>query len=77
MILVSADWGSPRPFLLFVFGTFLCGMGAVGAYRGKMSARFRWVYLDREPKSFWFLVAVYFLGGLGLIGLYFYSAGVR
>ena len=31
-----------------------------------------WIYRAREPKRFWCYVAMYFLGGVGMIGYYFY-----
>jgi hypothetical protein len=47
-------------------------MALVGAYSGKMWARFRWIYRVKEPNWFWFEVALYFLAGLGFIGYYLY-----
>jgi hypothetical protein len=67
------DWNSQRPILLAVFGIFMCCLAAVYAYTGKLYLRFQgWVYLDKEPKRFWWGVAEYFLCGLVLIGYYFW-----
>jgi hypothetical protein len=61
------------PFICLLAGMFVCFLALVGAHTGKVWAKFQgWVYRAKEPKWFWFLVAVYFLIGGGLIGCYFY-----
>jgi len=41
---------------------------------GKVSSRGGVVYEDKNPKSFWLSVVLYYLGGLFLIWLYFHAA---
>jgi hypothetical protein len=61
------------PFICLLGGMFVCFLALVGAYTGKVWAKFQgWVYRAKEPKWFWFIVAVYFLIGGSLIGCYFY-----
>jgi hypothetical protein len=76
MFYIPSDWNSPQPFLIFVFGIFLCCFAAIGAYAGKLWVRFRWICRAKELKWFWFEVALYFLCGLGFIGYYFYLVGL-
>lgn len=64
------------PFGYLVFGVFLCCWAAVGAYTGKLWARFRWVYRVKEPNWFWFEVLLYSLAGLGFIGYYLHLTNI-
>lgn len=61
------------PYVLSIIGFILIFAAAVFAYMGKVWVRFRgWVYRDKEPKWFWWEVALYFLCGIGLIGYFLY-----
>ena len=71
MILTSSDSG-PSIGLL-IGGVFLFFLGAVSMFTGKASARFSWVYRAEEPTQFWWVVAMYYLGGLFLIGYFLYQ----
>lgn len=63
------------PYVLLILGFLLIFAAAFFAYTGKASLRFHdWVYRAKEPKWFWWQVALYFLGGVGLIGYFLYSA---
>ena len=63
------------PSVLLILGSLLIFTAGVFAYTGKASLRFHdWVYRDKEPAWFWWQVALYFFGGVGLIGYFLYLA---
>jgi hypothetical protein len=71
------DWFSrpiQSPYIYLILGVFLFSLGVVGTYTGKTSDRFSWVYRAEEPGAFWLLVAMYYLGGLLFIGIFFARA---
>jgi len=73
MLFMPSDLNPRMPFICLLAGMVVCFLTLVGASTGKVWAKFQgWVYRAKEPKWFWFLVAVYFLIGVGLIGCYFY-----
>ena len=62
------------PFGLLFFGLFLILLGAVGTTTGEAWARFgRVICRDKQPRQFWGLIAVDYLGGVFLIGYYLYK----
>jgi hypothetical protein len=62
------------PYGWLIFGAFLFLLGVVGTCTGEAWARYGVVvYRDEKPKQFWWLVASYYLGGLGLIGYFLYK----
>jgi uncharacterized membrane protein YfcA len=64
---------SPR-YVLPAFGIFLIVRGVVCTYTGKIYARFHgWVYRQEDPKGFWLEVALGYVLGLGLIGIFLYD----
>jgi hypothetical protein len=64
---------SPR-YGLLTFGIFLIALAMFYTYTGKAYARFHgWVYRADDPKGYWLEVAVSYLLGLGLIGLFLYE----
>lgn len=59
----------PDVFGVFRFISIVAG--AVFTYTGKAWVRFHgWVFRAKEPKWFWWEVALYFLCGVGLIGYF-------
>jgi len=50
----------------------MCCLALGGAYTGKVWSRVEWVYRAKEPKLFWFVVAVYLFGGAGFIASFFF-----
>jgi hypothetical protein len=66
------DWSwltKPMPHGWLVFGCFLLFLGVVYTGMGKAYIRFQgWVYRSEEPKEFRWSVAMYYLGGILLIG---------
>jgi hypothetical protein len=66
-------WIFRPPQTLLIFALFLGCLVAVQTNMGKAWIRGGgWIYRAREPKRFWCYVAMYFLGGVGMIGYYFY-----
>ena len=62
------------PYALFIFGVFSLLLAVVGTCTGEAWARFgRVVYRDKEPKEFWSLIAIYYLGGVCLIAYFLYK----
>jgi hypothetical protein len=65
------DWYSQYIFLILGFGLFFAAVVSVCTgktfYRGL-------VYRAKEPSEFWWLVAIYFLGGVLFIGTFLYAS---
>jgi len=71
--LTKGGKGWSDPFWL-AFGMFLLFLAVVYTYIGKAWIRFHgWVYRADRPKRYWLEVIMYYLGGIGLIGLFLYS----
>jgi hypothetical protein len=58
---------------LLIGGAFLLLLGLVSTFTGKASSRFSWVYRAESPKTFWWIVAVYYLGGIFLVGRFLFQ----
>jgi uncharacterized membrane protein len=58
---------------LFWFGVFLLLLGGFGVYSGIAWARGGPVDREKDPKGFWSIIAMDYLGGIGLIVYYFYK----
>lgn len=69
------DWDSPirSPYVFLIVGVFLCLVGVASTCTGKTSSRYRWVYRAKEPKDFWWTVAIYYLAGVFFIGCFLYQ----
>jgi hypothetical protein len=66
-------WFLKPEFGLLTFGTFLLLLAVVYTYTGKAWIRFHgWVNRADEPKRHWSEVAMYYLFGIGFIGLFLY-----
>jgi hypothetical protein len=66
-------WNTPTPYGLLIFGVFSLVLAVVGTCSGKTLARFHGVvYRADDPKWFWWLVAIYYVGGVFLIGYFLY-----
>jgi len=66
-------WILKPPYTLFDFGIFLIFLGALYTDIGKAYVRFHgWVYRAKEPKRYWSEVAMYYLGGVAVIGYFWY-----
>jgi hypothetical protein len=61
-------------YIYLILGTlFFCG-GVVSMFAGKTSARTgRMIYRATEPRTFWWVVAMYYLGALFFVGLYLFQ----
>jgi hypothetical protein len=67
-------WILKPPYMLFDFGVFLIFLGTVFFSMGKAYERGGgWVYRDKEPKRFWWAIALYYLGGFLCLGFFFYG----
>jgi len=60
------------PNIYLLMGCFLFSVAVFSTFTGKVSARFCWVYRAKEPTTFWFVVATYYLAGTGFIGYFLY-----
>jgi hypothetical protein len=61
------------PYFFLIVGVILISAATVWTCMGKVWVRFNgWVYRANEPRSFWWEVALYYLGGVCFIG-YFLS----
>jgi len=59
---------------LLIFGAFSLFLAVVGTCTGEAWARFgRVVCRAKEPKQFWGLIAMQYLGGVFLIGYFLYK----
>jgi hypothetical protein len=66
-------WDGPTPYGLLIFGVFSLVLAVVGTCTGETLARFEGViYRADDPKEFWWLIAIYYLGAVGLIGYFLY-----
>jgi len=65
------DLFSDPPYILLILGFALFFGAVVSTCTGKTLARFRGlVYRAKDPSEFWWLVAIYFLGAVFLIGTF-------
>ena len=60
------------PFLLFI-GLVCLIVSVISAVSGQVLTRFGMILRAEEPNRYWWAVGMSFLGGLFLIGLYFYQ----
>ena len=74
--LFMLDWYSRQvpPSIILVLG-FVSLFGAVvSTCTGVTLARFSgWVYRAKEPNEFWWIVAIYYVGGVLFIGIFLCS----
>jgi hypothetical protein len=66
-------WSSESPDGMLWFGVFLLFLSGVGVYSGKALARGGTVDQKKDPKGFWWIIAMDYLCGVGLIVYYFYK----
>ena len=72
--LLMPDSALRPPYALLVFGAISFFLAVGGTCTGEAWARFgRVVYRAKEPKKFWRLVAMYYLGGICFIGYFLYK----
>jgi hypothetical protein len=70
--LFMPDWYSHYKFL--IIGIFFFSGGVVSTCIGKTWARTgRTIYRSEEPRTFWWVVVIYYLGALLFVGSYFYQ----
>jgi hypothetical protein len=61
------------PYLFLILGIISILAAVVFTRTGKTWVRFHgWVYRVKEPKWFWWEIALYYLCGIGLIGYFLY-----
>jgi len=65
-----SGWNSPTPYVLLIAGFSLFLLGVVATYTGKASSRYKWVYRAEDPSGFWWLVAMYYLGGVVFVVIF-------
>jgi RsiW-degrading membrane proteinase PrsW (M82 family) len=62
------------PYIYLILGAISFSGAVVSTCTGKSWGRFGgFVYRAEEPNQFWWLVAVYFLGGVLFIGIFMYD----
>jgi hypothetical protein len=67
------DSFSRSSYGLLIFGLFSLLLAVVGTCTGEAWARFGHVVSRaKEPKQFWRLIAIYYLGGICFIGYFLY-----
>ena len=63
------------PYFSLIVGVISFSLGTVWTCTGRAWIRFHgWVYRAEEPTDFWFVVAMYYLIGVFLIGYFLYKA---
>ena len=63
-----------QPGIYLILAVISFSAAAVWTYIGKAWTRFYgWVNRAEEPTDFWWVVAVYFLGGVLFIGVFMYE----
>jgi hypothetical protein len=68
------DWYSHYIYLILGISSF--SGAVVSTCVGKTSARTgRWIHCAKEPNTFWWVVAIYYLGALLFVGLYLRQTG--
>jgi hypothetical protein len=61
------------PYIFLILGVISFSAAVVWTYTGKAWVRFDgWVYRAKEPKWFWWEVALYYLVGVLFIGISLY-----
>jgi hypothetical protein len=74
-MLFILDSDPKPPYAMLAFGGFSFFLAVIGTCTGRAWARFgRVVDRAKEPKQFWSLVAMYYLGGLCLVGYFLLMA---
>jgi len=62
------------PYFQLIFGVISFSAAVVWTCTGKAWARFHgWVYRAEEPSGFWWVVAMYYLIGVFMIGYFLYK----
>lgn len=70
-------WILDPPQNLFAAGIFVVCLSMVYTYIGKVCDHsFGWVERTKDPKGFWLALAVHYLLGFGLIGIYLHEIHV-
>jgi hypothetical protein len=71
------SWHSPQiesPYYFLILGVLMFSGAVLSICTGKTSARTgRWIYRAKEPSTFWWVVAIYYLGALLFLGIYWYE----
>jgi len=70
------EWYSQ--YIYLILGIISFSGAAISTYTGKTRATFAgWVYRDKEPIAFWWVVAVYYSAGVLFIGIFVLSLACR
>jgi hypothetical protein len=76
MELFMPDWWSrpiKSPYLFLILGGLSIFAAAVFTHMGKAWVRFNgWVYRDKEPRWFWWEIALDYLVGVLFVGYFLY-----
>jgi len=68
-------WLLRIPYIFLILSAFFLSLAVVSTYIGKTWARFGVVvFRAEEPRQFWEVVAVYYLGSVWFIGYFLYKA---
>jgi hypothetical protein len=63
------------PDIFLILGLISISAAVVFTCTGKVWVRLNgWIYRAKEPKWFWWEVALYFLGGICFVGCFLYEA---
>jgi hypothetical protein len=61
------------PYIFLILGAISFFVGVISTYTGETWARFgHIVYRAKEPSEFWWIVAIYYVGGVCFIGYFLY-----
>ena len=70
-------WLLKPPYTLFDSGMIMLIMAVIYTYVGKVGLRGGgWIYRAKEPRRYWRAVAMCYLSGVFLIGLFLYEIRV-
>ena len=67
-------WNSQSPYVELIVGAAFLVLAVGGTLTGETLARFRgWIYRTDDPKSFRWVLVIYYLTGACLIGRFFFD----
>jgi hypothetical protein len=64
---------TPPPYAWLLLGIFTVVMAVVATCTGEAWSRGCVVYRAKKPVEFWFVVAIYYVGGVFLIGYFLFE----
>jgi len=73
---LSVDWWHSQinsPYYYLFFGLLFLAIGLASVYSGQSPTRQGWVYRDKNPTDFWWVIGIYSVGGVCFIGYCLYK----